>query len=107
LVAVRQAKSFPFGKAPAPLFGLHFNDGSSVALVDAAPVGSTTAAESYDLKANTLIDERFRFGAIGAEEVNDNTSIGFWWPGSEGGTTYRAKPIPADKCNNSAEGIIH
>ena len=70
--------------APAPLFGMHFRDGTSVAVLHLQPRGETTAAESHDLQGTTLIDERFSFGAVGAHVGSDGEgiSLGFWSPGS-------------------------
>lgn len=67
---------------PAPLFALSFNNGSSVAVLDPAPRGDTTVEESKLSKA-VMTDARFRFGALGARQVDDGPiEFGFWFPGT-------------------------
>ncbi len=68
---------------PLPVYGLHFKDGTSVAVLDRRPDGGTTAADSRDVRGITMIDERFRFGALGAHETADQRiELGYWFPGS-------------------------
>lgn len=71
-----------------------FRDGSSLAVLDAAPDGATTRADGRDVEAAALVDERFRFGAVGAEERERRVSVGYWYPGSEGKVTYRGDTYP-------------
>ena len=93
LTGVRQVR-IREDRLPAPLFGLHFSDGTSVAVLDADPGGSTTAADSHDMEATTLVDERFRFAAVGAYEHDGRVSLGLWFPGTEGEVTYRGDTFP-------------
>ena len=41
-----------------------------------------------------MIDGRFQFGAIGAEEHAGKLSLGYWFPGSEGEVTYAGNTYP-------------
>ena len=52
-------------RLPAPLFAARFHDGHSLAVLDPAPRGGTTAADSLDVQVVPMTDERFQFGAIG------------------------------------------
>lgn len=81
-------------RLPAPMFGLFFEDGSSVTMLDPAPRGQTTKEDSYDGEVTTLIDERLKFGSMGAEAKDDAMYLGFKWPGTEGETTYRGYFYP-------------
>jgi len=81
-------------RLPAPLFGLHFGDGTSVTVLDTEPYGATTAEDSYDVEATTLVDERFGFGAVGGFERGDGVAVGFCFPGTEGEITYRGDTYP-------------
>ncbi|RKX40120.1 MAG: hypothetical protein DRP64_13165, partial [Verrucomicrobia bacterium] len=63
--------------------------------LDPAPRGDTTSTDSHDLGGQQiLIDERFRFGAIGAEERGQTLAIGYWFPGTEGEVTYKGNTYP-------------
>ncbi len=82
-------------RLPAPLFGLHFGDGTSITVLDPAPRGDTTAADAHDVEATApLIDERFRFGALGGVERDGRVAVGYWFPGTEGEVTYRGDTFP-------------
>lgn len=81
-------------RLPAPLFGIYLKDGTSVTMLDPAPQGHTTKEDSRDRQVTTLIDEKFRFGALGAEESETGMTLGFKWPGTEGETTYRGYHYP-------------
>jgi hypothetical protein len=81
-------------RLPAPLVLAHFSDGSSLAVLNPAPRGDTTAADANDVKAVPLVDERFRFGAVGAEERGETLTVGYWYPGSEGEVTYAGNTYP-------------
>jgi hypothetical protein len=81
-------------RLPAPLFGIRFVDGSALTVLDPAPNGETTAADSHDTEVQTMVDDRFRFGAIGAALDDGHHSEGFWFPGSEGEVTYRGNTYP-------------
>lgn len=78
----------------APLMLAHFGDGTSLAVLDPAPRGDTTAADSLDTKAVPMVDERFQFGAIGAEERDGKLVLGYWFPGTEGEVTYAGNTYP-------------
>jgi hypothetical protein len=69
----------------APLFGMSFRNGSSVAVLDPSPRGDTTMEETRAQAGTVLIDKRYQFGALGANEARDGgVEFGFWLPG----TTY-------------------
>ncbi|MGV3541230.1 MAG: hypothetical protein ACO1OQ_15550 [Rufibacter sp.] len=82
-------------RLPAPLFGARFKDGSSVTVFNPYPKGNTTQQDSEDYKAVPLVDSQFQFGALGVDWDGDATfEIGFWYPGSEGETTYAGNTYP-------------
>ena len=81
-------------RLPAPLFGAFFDNGSSLTVLNSKPDSRTTKEDSRDLEAETLIDERFRFGAIGADFNMEKPTFGYWFPGSEGGITYKGRTYP-------------
>ncbi len=81
-------------RLPAPLFGLHVGDGTSVALLDPAPTGDTTAADARDTEAVTLIDDRFHFLALGGYEAEGRVALGAWFPGTEGAVTDSDDTFP-------------
>jgi hypothetical protein len=67
----------------APLFGLSFHDGRWVAVLDPAPNGATTMAETTAQANTPVIDEQIQFGALGAKELSGGgIEIGFWLPGT-------------------------
>jgi hypothetical protein len=67
----------------APLFGLSFNNGNWAAVLDLAPDGATTQAETTAPATTPVIDERIRFGALGAQEaIGGGVEFGFWFPGT-------------------------
>jgi hypothetical protein len=82
-------------RLPAPMFGVHFPDGSALTVLDPAPHGATTQADSHDADVRTLVDERYRFGALGVHLANGHHEQGFWFPGTEGEVTYRGDTYPA------------
>ncbi len=68
---------------PAPIFALSFRDGNWAAVMDMAPRGDTTQAETTAPAAMPMIDERLQFGALGAREVPEGgVEFGFWLPGT-------------------------
>jgi len=68
---------------PAPVFALSFRDGHWTAVLDMAPRGDTTQAETTAPAATPIIDERLQFGALGAREVPEGgVEFGFWLPGT-------------------------
>lgn len=83
----------------APLFAISFRDGHSIAVLDPAPKGDTTWAEATAPAARHIIDERLRFGALGARESPaGGIEIGFWMPGTTGeftagSTSARPEPV--------------
>ena len=81
-------------RIPTPMFGVRFSDGASITVLDAEPQGDTTMEESHDLDAKTLIDERYRFAAVGVRPQEDRLAVGLWFPGTEGEVTYRGKMYP-------------
>lgn len=66
----------------APVFALSFKNGSSVSVLDPAPRGDTTVAETK-LSQAAMTDARFKFGALGAWQAEANPiEFGFWFPGT-------------------------
>jgi len=67
----------------APLFGLSFNDGTWVAVLDPTPNGNTTQEETTAPANTPVIDEQIQFGALGAREISDGRiELGFCLPGT-------------------------
>jgi len=81
-------------RLPAPLLMAHFEDGTSLAVLDPAPRGDTTAADANDVSGVSLVDERFQFGALGGQERGRTLALGYWFPGSEGEVTYAGNTYP-------------
>ena len=81
-------------RVAAPVFGVRFPSGMSMAVLNTEPRGDTTAKDSHDLDVAPLIDERFQFGAVGVEPKDGKLACGFWFPGSEGEVTYRGRMYP-------------
>jgi hypothetical protein len=70
----------------APMISVMFQGGNWAAVLDPAPEGDTTAAETAG-GAGTIIDERIMFGALGAQEAaGGGAELGFWLPGTTVGT---------------------
>lgn len=67
----------------APLFAISFRDGNWAGVLDLAPRGDTTWAESSAAATTPVIDERIQFGALGAREDSEGgIEFGFWFPGA-------------------------
>lgn len=81
-------------RLPAPLMAGLFADGTTIAVLNPAPTGDTTAADGDSVQGGAMTDERFRFGAIGAEENARGLCVGYWFPGSEGEVTYAGNTYP-------------
>ena len=78
-------------RLPAPMFGIHFNDNTSITLLNLSPNGATIKADGDDINGSEVNDNRMQFGALGAEQTNSASStikLGYWFPGSEGEVTY-------------------
>jgi hypothetical protein len=70
------------------------SDGRSVSVLDPSPHDATTAADSLDVRAVPITDERFQFGAVGAEAKDERVCIGYWFPGTGGEVTYAGNTYP-------------
>jgi hypothetical protein len=81
-------------RLPAPMFGVHFSDGSALTVLDPSPNGATTRADSHDTAAHAMVDERFEFGAVGVHLADGHHEQGYWFPGSEGEVTYEGDTYP-------------
>jgi hypothetical protein len=81
-------------RLPAPMFGIRFEDGSAMTVLDPAPNAQTTREDSHDIEVHTLLDERFQFGVVGADLDGGHHTQGFWFPGAEGEMTYRGNTYP-------------
>ncbi len=80
----------------APLFALSFRDGRWAAVMDIAPRGDTTWAETTAPATTPVIDERIQFGALGACQAPDGgVEFGFWFPGTTSEFTRGFQPPPA------------
>jgi len=67
---------------PAPLLGLYFRDGASIAILDPMPRGDTTEAESK-LAEMEMTDGRFQFGSLSVSQPQGTPlEFGFQYPGS-------------------------
>jgi len=67
----------------APLFGLLFQDDNWVLVLDLEPEGSTTLEETTAQASTPIIDERIKFGALGANKATaGGIEMGFWLPGT-------------------------
>jgi hypothetical protein len=80
-----RAKRFEFreDQLSAPLFSISFPGGRWVTVMDQAPHGDTTWAESTAGTVKAVIDERLQFGALGAREATaGGIEFGFWFPGT-------------------------
>lgn len=67
---------------PAPLVALSFNNGASVTVLDPAPRGDTTVADTT-LSKPVLTDARFQFGALGVKQAEGGPiELGFSFPGT-------------------------
>ncbi|HXR07100.1 MAG TPA: hypothetical protein VN765_07205 [Candidatus Acidoferrum sp.] len=67
---------------PAPLFALSFSNGASVAVLDPAPRGDSTVAETR-LSSPVMTDARFEFGAMGYWQAEQQPiEFGFRFPGT-------------------------
>lgn len=68
---------------PAPLFAMSFRDGHTVAVLDEAPRGDTTWAETTAAATTPVIEERMKVGALGADELEGGgVEFGFKFPGT-------------------------
>jgi hypothetical protein len=75
---------------PAPMFAVSFANGASLSILDPAPRGDTTEADTT-LAAPTIVDRRIQVGAIGAEQTGAGpVTLGFSFPGSV--MLYRGGP---------------
>jgi arylsulfatase A-like enzyme len=81
-------------RLPAPLLAGYFRDGSTLAVLNPAPRGETTAAEGMTVRPGTVIDERLRFGSIGGQERDTGLALGYWFPGTEGEEMYQGNTYP-------------
>jgi hypothetical protein len=78
-------------RMPAPLLAARLPNGTTVAVLNSAPDGATTANEGQSFSREPMADARFRFGAIIAEERPDGIILGYAMPGSEGTLSYGRK----------------
>jgi hypothetical protein len=78
-------------RMPAPLLAARLPNGATVAVLNSAPDGATTAAEGQSFSREPMADARFRFGSIIAEERPEGTTLGYAMPGAEGTLSYGRK----------------
>ncbi|MGO8763530.1 MAG: hypothetical protein ACLQSR_00160 [Limisphaerales bacterium] len=96
---------------PAPLFALSFDNGASVTMLDPAPRGDSTVAETK-LSKDVMTDARFQFGALGAWQADEGPiECGFSFPGTvclyANGTNAPAKPRWIRRYHPIAQGVAH
>jgi hypothetical protein len=96
---------------PAPLFALSFKDGASVSVLDPAPHGDTTKADTT-LAKPVLTDARFQFGALGAGQSADGpVEFGFRFPGTVSlyayGPSAPSQPNQVRRYHPIARGLDH
>jgi hypothetical protein len=95
---------------PAPLFGLSFENGASVAILDPAPRGDSTVEETK-LTKTVMTDARFEFGALGVWQPKDGpVEFGFVFPGTVSGYMGGppdAKPKTARRYHPITQGVQH
>ncbi len=78
-------------RMPAPLLATRLPDCGTFAVLNSAPDSRTTETEGQSFSLEPMADERFRFGAILAEERPDGATLGYAMPGSEGTLSYGRK----------------
>ena len=96
---------------PAPLFAVSFGNGSSLAVLDPAPRGVSTVAETKLIEP-VMTDARFSFGAIGARQPGEGPiEVGFWYPASvsmyASGPNATAAPRWIRRFHPVAPGVAH
>jgi len=94
---------------PAPMLALSFPHGGSLAMLDPAPRGDTTEADTT-LSKPELVDSRFRFGALALEQIGDTATLRFTFPGNV--TSYgdrrqpTAEPVPVRRYHPIVRGSV-
>jgi hypothetical protein len=96
---------------PAPLLALSFSNGSSMAMLDPSPKGESTIEETKIIK-DVMIDARFQFGALGAQQANESPiEFGFQFPGTTSmyafGPSAPAEPRWIRRFHPITQGIAH
>jgi hypothetical protein len=101
----------------APVFALSLRDGSWAAVMDTAPRGDTTQAETTAPAATPVIDGRLQFGALGARERSEGgVEFGFWLPGTTdefsgggfgAGRGTPPAPVVRRRCHPVSDGFSH
>jgi hypothetical protein len=87
-------------RLPAPMFGIHFPDQSSITVLDLKPNGKTSAEDALSTNAMLLIDRSIQVGAIGIDHVDGRVQMGFWYPGTEGEITYLGNTYPGGQLHS-------
>lgn len=78
-------------RMPAPLLATRLPEGVTIAVLNSAPDGRTSAAEGQSFSREPMVGAEFRFGSILAEERPEGTVLGYAMPGSEGTLSYGPK----------------
>jgi hypothetical protein len=94
---------------PAPMFGMYFKDGSSIAMLDPTPRGDTTEEESK-LTQREMTDPRFQFGSMGAWQLEQGgLQFGFRYPASvnDFSTSHDASPAWVRRFHPIQAGFSH
>jgi hypothetical protein len=102
----------------APLFGISFRDGAWAAVLDPAPRGDTTQAETTAPAATPIVDERIQFGALGVRGLPEGgVELAFWLPGAtnefsggfgfEGSRGTPSAPVVRRRYHPVKEGFSH
>lgn len=80
-------------RLPAPLAALRLPDGTSLAVLNPSPDGTTTEADAAGGAVTDLTDPDLRFGAISVGD-RGHLHLGYVYPGVEGPTTYTGDTFP-------------
>jgi hypothetical protein len=96
---------------PAPMLGLSFANGTSVAMLDPSPRGGSTVGETK-LISDVMIDPRFQFGAFGVWQMQARAvEIGFQYPGTfcpyAFGPNATAQPRWIRRFHPVEQGVAH
>ncbi len=81
-------------RLPAPMIGGRFGGGMSITVLNTKPDGRTIGMDSKAPKSNVVVSDGLLFGAVGVDFIDGKSSFGYWFPGSEGGITYKGRTYP-------------
>lgn len=76
-------------RLPIPMVGLHFNNGTSVTVLNVEPDAGTNMRDAEEKIAQNQINEGCRVASLGYCEEENHVALGMWFPGTEGEVTYQ------------------